>query len=102
MVALPAGWPRAAESDVESLRANSESETQMSERVEPITNERRRRLPRMAVLIGVMLLSVGFILFQFRSGIRVTVHDTGATSGRWLVLLLVVVGDLPPITESRC
>jgi protein-S-isoprenylcysteine O-methyltransferase Ste14 len=37
-----------------------------------------------------MLLSVGFILFQ--SGIRVPVHNTGATSVRWVVLLLVVVG----------
>ena len=57
-----------------------------------MTIDQRKRWPRMAARVGILLLFVGLILFQFRSGIRVTVDNTGANSVRWVVLLLVVIG----------
>jgi hypothetical protein len=70
----------------------------MSERVVSMTINQRKRWPRRAVPVGVLLLFVGLILFQFRSGIRVTVHNTGATSIRSAVLHVIgrsyPVGDI--------
>jgi hypothetical protein len=72
----------------------------MSDRVERMTIDQRKRWPWMAVPVGVLLLLVGLILFHFRSGIQVTVHNTGATSIRSVVLHVTgrsyPVGDIAP------
>jgi hypothetical protein len=54
----------------------------------------------MAVPVGVLLLLIGFLLIQFSSGFRVTVHNTGAKSVHSVVLHVhggsYSVGDIAP------
>ena len=65
-----------------------------------MANELRRRWPWMAVPVGVPLLLIGFLLIQFRSGFRITVHNTGAKSVRSVVVHVNAgsysVGDIAP------
>jgi hypothetical protein len=89
-----------ANRDVESVRAGGESEKEMSDRVEPTTMNLRKRWPWTVVSIAVLFLSIGFILFHFGSGIRVTVHNTGTRPIRSAVLHVTgrsyPAGDIAP------
>jgi hypothetical protein len=72
----------------------------MNERVEPTIIDRRKRWRWVVVPVGVFLLSIGLALSQFRSGIRVTVQNSGSTPMRSAVLHVTgrsyPVGDIAP------
>jgi hypothetical protein len=89
-------WTRAI---VEDVQGGGASENAMNERVEPTINDRRKQWRWTVVPAGVLLLSIGLALSHFRSGIRVTVQNTGSKPMRSAVLH--VTGRSYPVGDKH-